>query len=157
MERGSSKHGPALDNDLAREAESHTRGAPGGSRSNEWREPEPAGEDQPEPTTIPAGEHPSGAPPPLSGEELEARSSFGRWIPRSALPARRDELVRAADAVDAPAEVLMELQGLPADQTFDTVYEIWDALGYRNEPAYSTGEGEDTGPAENAGQGEPTS
>lgn len=139
MERGSSKHSPALDDDLAREAESHTRGGPGGSRANEWREPEPAGEDQPEPSLIPTGEHPAGAPAPLTGEELEARSNFGRWLPRSVLPARRDELVRAADSADAPAEVLMELQGLPADRTFETIYEIWDALGYRNEPTSSTG------------------
>ena len=128
---------------MAREVESHTRGAPSGSRAEEWREPEPAGEDQPESTAIPAGEHPAGAPSPLTGAELEARSRFGRWIPRSALPARRDELVRAADAADAPAEVLMDLQGLPADQTFQTVYEIWDALGYRNESRSSTGAPED--------------
>lgn len=124
---------------MAHEVESHLQGGPGGSRANEWREPEPAGEDQPEPTVIPTGEHPAGAPPPLTGEELEARSSFGRWIPRSVLPANRDQLVRAADAADAPADVLTALQGLPANRTFETIYDIWDALGYRNEPDSSTG------------------
>ncbi len=135
MQRGNSKHGRLLDEEMAREAESHTRGSsPGGSRAQEWREPEPAGEDQPELDTIPAGPRPGGAPAPLTGEELEARSSFGRWITRSVLPGDKADLVRVARREAAPEQVLADLERLPEGRTFETVYEIWDALGYRNEP-----------------------
>jgi len=139
MERGNSKHGRLLDEQMAREAQSHTRGRPGGSRAQEWREPEPAGEDQPEPEAIPAGPRPGGAPEPLTGEELAARSSFGRWVTRSVLPADKADLVRVARRESAPAEVLADLERLPEDRTYETVYEIWDALGHRNEPRSSTG------------------
>lgn len=134
MERGSSKHGPALDEDMEREAALHTRGGPAGSRVGESRDPEGYGDDdQPEPSWIPEGARPDGAPAPLTGQELEARSRFGRAIPRSVLPADRRALLAAIDQLNAPPDIRAELERLPADRTFGTVYEIWEALGHRNE------------------------
>lgn len=134
MQRGSSKHGPHLDEEMARQARSYTQGAsPGGARADETREQEPPGEDQPDPTLIPEGARPEGAPEPLTGEELEARSRLGRAVSRSALPAGRDELVRAARGMDAEEDAVAELSRLPTGQVFHTVYEIWEALGHRNE------------------------
>ena len=151
MERGSSKHGRLVDEEMAREAQSQTRGRPGGSRAQEWREPEPAGEDQPEPEAIPAGPRPGGAPEPLTGEELAARSNFGRWVTRSVLPADKADLVQMAHREAAPTEVLAELERLPEGRTYETVYEIWDALGHRNEPLSSTGPSEAGQSSEAAG------
>jgi hypothetical protein len=134
MERGSSKHGPRVDDELAREARSYVQGSsPGPSRAHEWREQEPPGEDQPEPTLAPGGADKPGAPGPLTGEEREARSRLGKAVPRSALPARRAGLLRGARELDAPEDILAALSGLPEDKVFHTVYEIWDELGYRNE------------------------
>lgn len=126
---------------MAREAQSHTRGRPGGSRAQQWRDPEPAGEDQPEPEAIPAGPRPGGAPEPLTGEELEARSRFARWVTRSVLPADKTDLVEVARREAAPAEVLADLERLPEGRTYETVYEIWDALGHRNEGPSATESG----------------
>ena len=144
MQRGSSKYGPILDDQLAQEAESYTQGT-GTTRADEWREAEPAGEDQPEPTLIPEGARPAGAPAPLSGEDLEQRSRLGRFIPRSVLPADRSALIDAAQRSGAPEDVVTELRRLPPDREYQTVYDIWDALGHENEPWSSTGEGEEKG------------
>lgn len=144
MERGSSKHGRVLDEQMAQEARSYLHGT-GTSRTDEWREAEPAGDDQPEPTLIPEGARPAGAPLPLTGEDLERRSRLGRFIPRSVLPAARAGLLEGARRAGAPDDVLAELERLPADRRFATVYEIWAALGHENEPWSSTGRGEERG------------
>jgi len=133
MERGNTKHGPRLDEEMAQEVRGLVQGGPAGSRAEEWREPEPAGEDQPEATAIPDGERPGGAPAPLTGEEVEERSRLGRYIPLSALPGDRDSLRRAASEAEAPDEVLAELDRLPAGERYETVSQIWAALGYENE------------------------
>lgn len=138
MQRGSSKHGPILDDQLAHEVEAYTQGT-GSTRADEWRDAEPAGEDQPESTLIPEGAHPAGAPAPLSGQDLEQRSRLGRFIPRSVLPAQQPALVEAARSAGAPQDVVDELSRLPADREYHTVYDIWDALGHENEPRSSTG------------------
>jgi hypothetical protein len=133
MERGSSKHGPHVDEELAREARPYVQGSsPGPSRADEWREQELPGEDQPE-RLVPGGARKPGAPGRLSGEELEARSRLGRAVPRSVLPARREDLLSGARELDAPDDIVTALQRLPGDKVFHTVYEIWDELGYRNE------------------------
>ena len=123
-----------MDDELARQARAYTQGhSPGSAHVNDEREQEPAGEDQPEPTWIPEGPRPGGAPEPMTGADVEARSRLGRAIPRSALPAGRAELVRGAREMDAPPDVLADLESLPPERVYATVYEIWDALGYPSE------------------------
>jgi hypothetical protein len=133
MDRGNTKHGPRVDNEMAKEVEGHLEGSPSSSRAEEWHEPEPAGEDQPESTAVPAGSRPGGAPAPLTGEEVEQRSQLGRYLPRSVLPADRGRLRQAAAELNAPDEVLDELAQLPEDRQFVTVSEVWAALGHANE------------------------
>jgi hypothetical protein len=133
MERGSSKHSPHLDEDMERGVQPHTRGGPAGSRAGEWRDPEVVDDERPEASWLPEGARPDGAPPPLTGEELEARSQLGRLVPRSVLPADRHALLQAIDQNRVSPELRAELERLPSDRTFATVYEIWEALGHRNE------------------------
>lgn len=133
MERGNTKHGPRLDDEMAHEMRGQLQGSPAGSRAEEWHEPEPPGEDQPDATAVPGGERPGGAPAPLTGEEVEARSRLGRYLPISVLPADRDALRQAAEQEEAPDDVLAELDRLPADRTFETVSQVWAALGHANE------------------------
>jgi hypothetical protein len=133
MERGSSKHGPRLDDEMAREVRATVQGGVAGSRAEEWREPEPAGEDQPEATEVPAGDRRAGAPQGMTGEEVEQRSRLGRYLDLSALPADRDGLRRTAERNNAPDDVLDALGRLPADRTFETVSEVWAVLGHANE------------------------
>jgi hypothetical protein len=132
MERGNSKHGPRLDEEMAREVQGTVQGV-AGSRVEEWREPEPAGEDQPEATGVPAGDRRSGVPQGMTSEEVEQRSELGRYIDLSALPADREGLRRTAEKNNAPDAVLDALDRLPADRTFQTVSEVWAALGHANE------------------------
>jgi hypothetical protein len=133
MERGNTKHGPRLDEELAHEVRTHTQGRGAGGRAEEWREPEPAGEDQPEVGWIPGGSRGTragGAPGELTADDVEARSRLGRYLDLSVLPGDRAALRRSAEGHQAPDDVLAELDRLPPDRTFATVNEVWAALGH---------------------------
>lgn len=134
MERGSNKHGPRLDEQLSQEVSGLVQG-PGaaGSRVDEFREPEPAGEDQPGTTTVPAGDYRSGAPHGMSSADLERHSRLGRFISRSALPGDREALLGSARQNQAPDEVLADLERLPSGVHYRTVWEVWEELGRQNE------------------------
>jgi uncharacterized protein DUF2795 len=133
MIRGSDKHSPRVDDELRHEVDSHVRGSPAGSRAEEWHEPEPPAEGEPEASTTPE-------PDPyalsdgiirLTPEEVEARSRFGRYLPRSVFPADRAALLRAAESSYAPDDVLEAVHRLPAGRTFPTAARAWAALGHR--------------------------
>jgi hypothetical protein len=132
MERGNSKHGPRVDEQMSREVSGVVQGT-AGSRIEEWHTPEPAGEDQPEPTTVPAGDTRAGVPQGMTSDEVERRSELGRFISLSALPGDRDGLRRNAEANQAPEAILAALDELPAGREFRTVSEVWAALGHDNE------------------------
>ncbi|GLY23979.1 DUF2795 domain-containing protein [Micromonospora sp. NBRC 101691] len=134
MERGSSKHGPRLDEQMSQEVSGLVQG-PGaaGSRVDEFREPEPAGEDQPGATTAPAGELRTGAPQGMSSRDVEQRSRLGRFIGLSALPGDRETLLGSARENEAPDDVIADLERLPAGTRYQTVSEVWAALGHKNE------------------------
>lgn len=113
MERGSDKHGSRLDDEMEREVRGEMLGVPGG-RVEEWD-----GEDQPQPTEL------------LDDSEQEQFSRFGRYIGLSALPGDRAALRRSAETLNAPDDILAELDRLPPGETFDTVAAIWRALGHQ--------------------------
>ncbi|MEO3778685.1 DUF2795 domain-containing protein [Micromonospora sp. B11E3] len=134
MERGSSKHAPRVDEQMSQEVSGLVQGpGTGGSRVEESRVPEPAGEDQPEATTAPAGELRSGAPKGMSSRDVEERSRLGRFITMTALPGDREALVANALANAAPDDLVTALRGLPPDTVYQTVSEVWAALGNKNE------------------------
>ncbi|RKF26914.1 DUF2795 domain-containing protein [Micromonospora globbae] len=134
MERGNSKHGPRLDEQLSQEVHGLVQGpGTGGSRVDEARVPEPAGEDQPEATTAPAGELRTGAPKGMSSQDVEQRSRLGRFITMSALPGDRETLIANARDNDAPDDIIAALQTLPDGTRYQTVSEVWAALGNKNE------------------------
>jgi len=93
-----------------------------GGRAEEWKQAEPAGEDQPDASTVlPHGNGDLAA----AQEEL---SRLGRFIGLSALPGDRDALRRSAETLEAPDDILAALDRLPEGTTYDTVVQIWDAL-----------------------------
>ena len=61
------------------------------------------------------------------------RSRLGRYIPMAALPGDRDRLLAGARELQAPDDVLAELRRLPAGEKFETVSQVWAALGHHNE------------------------
>jgi hypothetical protein len=133
MERASNKTGPRADDELARETRGHVQGGHS-PRVEDWREPEPPGEDQPEASRVPGiAETVSAAPPGMSREDVARRSEFATALRPSAFPADRDELVRVATEENAPDAILAELRRLPSGQRFATPDEVWRALGHHSE------------------------
>ena len=132
MDRGSSKHGPQLDEQMAHEVRGIVQGGVN-SRADEANDPEPAGEDQPDATWEGAGARTGGAPPGMTYEEVERRSRLGRYIPRTSLPGDREDLLAGASELNAPDDILDLLGQLPPDQDYATVSQVWAALGFHNE------------------------
>jgi hypothetical protein len=116
MERGSSKHSPRVDEQMNQEVLGAVQGITE-SRAEEWKMAEPPGEDQPEPARVSNGD---------SANEL---SRFGRYIGLSAMPGDRAALIKSAEVLTAPDDVLADLHSLPEGVTYRTVTEIWSALG----------------------------
>jgi hypothetical protein len=130
MERGSSKHGPRLDEEMAHEVRGLLQGEPGDARVEEWHDPEPSGEDQPEVAEFadPEEDRPGGAPTGITVEETERRAEFAGYLHRSLFPAGRDRLRRAAGEANAPDWVVEVIDRLP-DGEFPNVAEAWAAAG----------------------------
>jgi len=119
MERVSTKHGPRLDDEMSNEVrESHI-------------EPERDKEDVPlnDTSVLPT----PGAPPGMTYDEVTARSNLGRFIPMASLPGDRETLIAGAENLNAPDEVLDALGRLPEGETYETVNQVWAALGGHNE------------------------
>ena len=132
MERGSSKHGPRLDDELEQEVRAQLQGSPSGSRSEETMQPEPAADREPNPSTVPT---PDAVPVrdtalEMTGEDIEGRSRLGRYLSRTVFPADKDALLSAAHESNAPDDVLAQIERLPAGERFDTVARVWAALGH---------------------------
>src|SRR3954468_534861 len=106
MERGSDTHGPRLDALMAQETSGYVQSGGPGSRVEEWRESEPAGEDQPEVRRVPGGPRPGGAPAGMTADDVEARSRLGSYLDRSVLPADAAVLRRNARSNNAPDDIL---------------------------------------------------
>lgn len=132
MERGNTKHGPRLDEQMQHEVRGTVQSSAGG-RVEEWHDPEPAGEDQPAVTRAPSGYERAGAPPGMTPQEVDQRSRLGRYIPMASLPGDRDRLIAGASSLDAPDDVLGQLAELPEGERYETVNQVWAALGHHNE------------------------
>ncbi|HVF05758.1 MAG TPA: DUF2795 domain-containing protein [Frankiaceae bacterium] len=125
MERNN-KHGFRVDDAMAAETDSLTRGAPIESRVEEWREAEPAGEDQPVPDMILNGD---AGDTGLAHDELELRSELAKRLRKSAFPANRQTLEDVAAEEQAPGPILDLLRRLPDGQLFENTADVWRALG----------------------------
>jgi hypothetical protein len=129
MERGSSKHGRRLDEQMEQETRGMVQGGPSDGRAQEWHDPEPPGEDQPDVGAVPhpdAGER-GGAPTGMTPEDREERSRLGRYLRRTAFPADRAALIAEAADNQAPDAVVAKLRRLPEGPKFQTVAEVWAA------------------------------
>jgi hypothetical protein len=132
MDRGSDKHAPRLDEQLDRETRGLTQGAGVGGRADESREPEPSGEDQPLVSLEPDADAPKsdiaedtlGA---ISPAERDDRAAVATYLRRSVFPAKRSQLIREAEANNAPDHVLDELRRLDDDAEYATVADAWAA------------------------------
>ncbi|MDQ1505763.1 MAG: hypothetical protein QOD57_3490 [Actinomycetota bacterium] len=132
MERGSDKHSPMVDEALKHDTASIWHGGPNESRSEEFREQEGPAEGEPTPDARirGGGEIPGTG---LSLDDLNGRAELARYLEHRRFPARPDELAAHARERHAPDSVLALLERAP-DQVYETVSEVWVALGGRAEP-----------------------
>jgi Protein of unknown function (DUF2795) len=133
VERGSDKHGPLRDDELASETEGMTRAARG-THAEEWAEAEPSGDDQPASSLDPQGPDIGGTPPGMDADDVEGRSELGQSLRRGAFPADRDGLIAEATEANARDAVIAELRRLPdGGRQYQNVEEVWEALGHPGE------------------------
>ena len=125
MERGSDKHSPRVDDQLDHETRSLQQGAPLESRVEEFREQEGPGDDQP----TPEPRLNQGRTGSLDLDDAEARSDIARFLDPSAFPADREGLLANAEANNAPDLVLERLRALPGGRGYDSLPDVWAALG----------------------------
>jgi hypothetical protein len=126
-EQETGTHGPREDDELKREVRSELQ-AHRATRAEEWREPEPPAEDEPEATWAPSG-RPGGTPPGEDWETIELRSDLARHLDRTAFPATRARLLEILTAHQAEQRLLDLVSPLPDGATFANLGELLRALG----------------------------
>jgi hypothetical protein len=132
LERGSDKHSAMVDEALKHDTASLRRGGPTEARSEECREQEGPAEGEPTPDArLRGGGEIPGAH--LSPDDLNGRAELARFLEHRTFPARPDELAAHARGRHAPDAVVEQLRSVP-DRLYETVSEVWAALGGRVEP-----------------------
>jgi hypothetical protein len=127
-EQVSGTHGPREDDALKREVRSELQ-ANRATRAEEWLEPEPPGEDEPEATWVLEG-RPGGTPPGEDWETIELRSNLARHLDRAAFPASRAHLLETLAGHQAEQPLLDLVSSLPESATFANLGELLRALGF---------------------------
>ncbi len=128
----STKHSPRVDEQLEHELEGTLR-ANRSPRAEEWRDPEPVAEGDPDVDVAPAGTLTGGTPVGTTPAAVEARAELARWLVRHDFPSTGAELVERARDHRAPDAIAAELERLPADETFERIGDVVRALGYPTE------------------------
>jgi hypothetical protein len=128
MERGSSKHSPRVDEQMAQEVHGTVQGI-AGSRAEEWKMAEPSGEDQPQVSVVPDEETARGEVTGVGSRSGEEFSRFGSYIGMSAVPGDREALLKSARDLEAPDDVVEALHRLPPNTIYRNLAEVWHALG----------------------------
>ena len=127
MDRGSDKHSPRVDEEMKHEQSGLLQGNKD-THAEEWRLPEPAGEDQPE-ADLGAGEvlH-GGVPDGMDPDDVEARAQLAMFLPLSVFPGVREQLLDHVLDSSAPDVIVERVRQLPAGREFQNVGEAWRAL-----------------------------
>ncbi|MFL6097409.1 MAG: DUF2795 domain-containing protein [Blastococcus sp.] len=128
----STKHSPRVDDELEHEIEGMIRGGRS-TRAEEWRDPEPVAEGEPDVDTVPNGTLVGGTPVGMDADAVESRAELARWLDRADFPSTGAGLVEAARDHRAPGAVVAELERLPDGDTFERIGDVVRALGYPTE------------------------
>jgi uncharacterized protein DUF2795 len=128
IERGSDKHGAMRDDAMAGEVEGLVRSGHS-THAEEWRDPEPSGEDQPGTGVAPEEALTGGVPEGITPGEVEGRSTLAQYLGKEVWPATAADLRALAEERSAPDVVLSQLGSLPQDEEYANVEQVWQALG----------------------------
>ncbi|KWW98128.1 hypothetical protein TH66_23020 [Carbonactinospora thermoautotrophica] len=129
MERGSDKHGPHLDDAMKHEVEGAMR-AERSTHVEDWKEPEPSGEDQPDVEAEPHGPLMGGTPAGMTAEDVQFRSELARYLGKDIYPADRDRLIEVMRSHQAPDRLIAMVERLPAGNEYSSLQEVTAALGH---------------------------
>ncbi|SDY54519.1 Protein of unknown function [Modestobacter sp. DSM 44400] len=128
----STKHSAREDDELKHEVEGMVR-AGRSTHAEEWNDPEPVAEGEPDVDSSPADTLVGGVPVGMSPDAVVARAELARWLVRADFPNTGAVLVEAARDHRAPDAVADELSRLPADEVYERVGDVVRALGYPTE------------------------
>ncbi|GAB3355282.1 DUF2795 domain-containing protein [Modestobacter lapidis] len=128
----STKHSPREDDELKHELEGMVRSGRT-THSEEWNDPEPTAETDPDVDAAPDSTLTGGVPEGMTQDAVVARAELARWLDRADFPNTGAELVEAARDHRAPDGVAAELERLPADAVFERIGDVVRALGYPTE------------------------
>lgn len=128
----STKHSPREDDALKHETEGMMRSGRS-THAEEWNDPEPTAEGDPDVDASPAGTLTGGVPVGMTPDAVVARAELARWLDRADFPSTGAQLVEAARDHRAPDAVADELSRLPGDEVYERVGDIVRALGYPTE------------------------
>jgi Protein of unknown function (DUF2795) len=126
-EQQSGTHGPREDDALKREVRSELQ-ANRATRAEEWLEPEPPADDEPEATWALAG-RPGGTPPGEDWDTIELRSALAAHLERAAFPADKRRLLDTLVAHQAEQRLVDLVSTVPDHVTFANFGELARALG----------------------------
>jgi hypothetical protein len=131
MER-SDKHGPRVDEAMQHETEGLVRSGRR-TRTEEWRDPEPSGEDQPDVDRAPDGTLTGGVPEGITPDGVEERSELAAHLGKEIYPANRDAVIDRLLETNAPDRLVAAVRGLPAEGQYANAGELASALGLGHE------------------------
>src|SRR3954469_20431107 len=128
MERGSDKVSARLDEQMAHETEGLVR-AGHSTHAEEWKDPEPSGEDQPDSDLAPDGTMHGATPSGTTPDDIEGRAELAGYLGKDSYPMVREQVINLAIDRRAPERVVDLVRGLPSGREFHNVNEIWAAVG----------------------------
>jgi Protein of unknown function (DUF2795) len=135
-DRANSKHGPRLDDQMALEVQGEVRGGPTGGRAQEWREPEPAAEGEPEARWVPEGHHGVDTDDDRDPDYRDERAKIGKYLPRSIFPATGAQILAHASSLAAPEDVLQALRRLDQRRRYANAQQLWKSLHLSSGPRF---------------------
>ena len=122
MDRGSDKVSPREDEQRKHETQGLVRSGHG-THAEEWKDPEPVGEDQPSMTLV------GGTPEGMAPDDVEGRSELAGYLGKDCYPLVREQVLDLVIDNHAPQRVVDLVRRLPSGREFVNVNEIWTALG----------------------------
>ena len=128
----STKHSARLDEEMQHEVEGMVRSGRS-THAEEWADPEPPAEGDPDVDAAPNGTLVGGTPVGMDADAVVARAELARWLDRADFPSTGPELVEAARDHRAPDAVVAELERLPGGESYERIGDVVRALGYPTE------------------------
>jgi len=128
VERGSDKVSPRADEQRKHETEGLVR-AGRTTHAEEWKDPEPAGEDQPDADLAPDGTLHGGTPHGMTADDIEGRAEIASYLGKDAYPMVREQILNRVIDAKAPDRVVARVRELPSGREFHNINEVWTALG----------------------------